>query len=117
MTSRQIHLQEDTKFRVMRLIQENPRLTQRELANELGISLGGLNYCLKALIAKGLVKMQNFNQSENKLKYVYILTPNGIKESSRLTYHFLDRKMKEYADLKAEIKVVKSDLQKVRRMF
>ena len=114
MTSRQIHLQEDTKFRVMRLIQDNPSLTQRELAEELGISLGGLNYCLRALIAKGLVKMQNFNQAENKLKYVYVLTPSGIKERSSLTYRFLERKMKEYEHLKAEINALKSEFEMVK---
>ncbi len=113
MTSRQMHLQEDTKFRVMRLIQEKPSLTQRELAEALGISLGGLNYCLRALIAKGLVKMHNFNQAENKMKYVYVLTPNGIKERSSLTYRFLERKLKEYEDLKAEIKVLKSETKMV----
>ena len=110
MAIRKNHSQEDTNFRVMRLIQENPNLTQRELAYKLGISLGGLNYCLKALIAKGLVKMQNFNQAENKLKYVYILTPIGIKEKSGLMYRFLERKMKEYQDLKIEIKTLKSEV-------
>ena len=114
MTSRQIRFQEDTKFRVMRLIQDNPSLTQRELAEALGISLGGLNYCLRALIAKGLVKMHNFNQAENKLKYVYVLTPSGIKERSSLTYRFLERKMKEYEDLKAEINALKSEVEMVK---
>jgi EPS-associated MarR family transcriptional regulator len=109
MTSRQVDLQEDIKFRVMRLIQENPSLTQRDLAKELGISLGGINYCLIALIAKGFVKMHNFNRAQNKLKYAYILTPSGIKERSSLTYCFLERKLKEYEDLKAEINALKSE--------
>jgi len=72
MTSRQIYLREDTNFRVLRLIQKNPNLTQRELAAELGVSLGGLNYCLKALIKKGWVKMNNFSKAGNKLRYAYI---------------------------------------------
>lgn len=94
---------EDTAFRVMRLLQANPDLTQRELAHELGVSVGGLNYCLKALIDKGWVKMQNFNQSKNKFGYVYILTPTGIAEKAALTSRFLKRKMSEYEALKAEI--------------
>ena len=108
MTSRQSKLQEDTYFRVMSILEENPKLTQRELASKLGLSLGGLNYCLRALIDKGFVKMQNFNQAENKLKFVYLLTPTGIKEKSALTYRFLERKMKEYEILKAEIEALNS---------
>jgi EPS-associated MarR family transcriptional regulator len=110
MTSRQSKLQEDTYFRVMGILQENPSLTQRELADKLGLSLGGLNYCLRALIDKGFVKMQNFNKAENKLKFVYLLTPRGIKEKSALTYRFLERKMQEYETLKAEIEVLKGEV-------
>jgi len=87
----------------MRLLQANPDLTQRELAQELGVSVGGLNYCLKALIDKGWVKMQNFSQSKNKFGYVYILTPTGMAEKANLTSRFLKRKMSEYEALKAEI--------------
>ena len=110
MTSRQSKLQEDTYFRVMGILQENPNLTQRELADKLGLSLGGLNYCLRALIDKGFVKMQNFNKAENKLKFVYLLTPRGIKEKSALTYRFLERKMQEYETLKAEIETLKGQV-------
>ena len=110
MTSRQSKLQEDTYFRVMGILQENPSLTQRELADKLGLSLGGLNYCLRALIDKGFVKMQNFNKAENKLKFVYLLTPRGIKEKSALTYRFLERKMQEYEVLKAEIETLKGQI-------
>ena len=74
MTSRQAQIQEDTYFRVMRILQENPDLTQRELAEKLGVSVGGLNYCLKALMDKGWVKMQNFQSSKNKFKYEYRYT-------------------------------------------
>ncbi len=109
MTSRQAKLQEDTYFRVMRLLQENPDITQRELAKRLGVSLGGLNYCLKALIEKGLVKIQNFQQSKNKFGYVYVLTPQGIAEKAGLTNRFLKRKMEEYDALKAEIESLKKD--------
>jgi len=87
----------------MRLLETNPRMTQRELARELGISLGGLNYCLKALVAKGWVKMENFSRSDRKLHYAYLLTPTGIAGKARLTNHFLRRKLAEYDALKAEI--------------
>lgn len=103
MTSRQAQIQEDTNFRVLRILQENPDLTQRELAEKLGVSVGGLNYCLKALMDKGWVKMQNFHQSKNKFKYVYLLTPQGVSERMALTGRFLQRKMAEYEALKSEI--------------
>jgi hypothetical protein len=101
--SRQSQLQEDTTFRVMRLLEENPDLTQRELAERLGVSVGGLNYCLKALIEEGWVKMQNFAQAKNKFGYVYLLTPAGVAEKAALTGKFLKRKMAEYEALRAEI--------------
>lgn len=107
--SRQSKIQEDTYFRVMRLLEANPDLTQRELAEQLGVSVGGLNYCLKALMEKGLVKMQNFSQSKNKFGYVYVLTPNGIAEKAALTGKFLKRKMEEYEALKLEIEALKNE--------
>lgn len=110
MASRQAKLQEDTYFRVMRILQHNPDLTQRELAEKLGISVGGLNYCLKALIEKGLVKMRNFANSKNKFGYVYVLTPSGMAEKATITHRFLQRKMNEYELLKAEIETLKSEL-------
>lgn len=110
MTSRQAKLQEDTNFRVMRILEENPDLTQRELAQKLGVSVGGLNYCLKALVEKGWVKMQNFANSKNKFGYVYLLTPSGVTEKAALTSRFLKRKMEEYEVLKAEIKSLKREV-------
>ncbi len=109
MPTRQANLQEDTYFRVMRILQENPDLTQRELAEKLGISVGGLNYCLKALIRKGLVKMKNFTNSKNKFGYVYVLTPNGVMERAAITHRFLQRKMQEYEALRAEIEALKTE--------
>jgi EPS-associated MarR family transcriptional regulator len=106
MTSRQAKLQEDTNFRVMRILQENPDLTQRELAEKLGISVGGLNYCLKALMGKGLVKMKNFANSKSKFGYVYVLTPSGMAERAAITHRFLKRKMEEYEALKIEIEAL-----------
>lgn len=96
----------------MRLLEENPDLTQRELAKKLGISVGGLNYCLKALIRKGLVKMKNFAHSKNKFGYVYMLTPSGMAEKATITQGFLQRKIAEYESLKAEIDALKQDLGK-----
>ncbi len=107
----QTQTQEDTYFRVLRALNENPDLTQRELAQKLGVSVGSLNYCLKALIEKGWVKMQNFSQSKNKFGYVYILTPRGIAEKAALTGNFLKRKLIEYDALKAEIESLHADLQ------
>lgn len=109
MTSRQAKLQEDTYFRVMRILQENPDLTQRELAGKLGISVGGLNYCLKALMEKGLVKMKNFANSKNKFGYVYVLTSSGMAEKVAITHRFVQRKMDEYEALKTEIEALKMD--------
>ena len=110
MTSRQAQIQEDTYFRVMRILQENPDLTQRELAEKLGVSIGGLNYCLKALMDKGWVKMQNFSQSPNKLRYAYLLTPTGVAQKSKLTAEFMKRKVAEYEALQLEIEILKSEI-------
>lgn len=94
----------------MRLIEAQPEISQRQLSRELGISLGGVNYCLNALVEKGLVKMERFRASENKLAYAYVLTPNGISERARLTRGFLARKMDEYERLRAEIESVREEL-------
>ncbi len=109
MTSRRSQLQEDTYFRILRILQDNPDLTQREIAQSLGLSTSGLNYCLKALIAKGWIKVQNFSQSKNKFGYIYVLTPQGLREKADLMTRFLGRKMQEYEALKAEIKALKSE--------
>jgi len=90
-------------FNVLRRIQKNPQSSQRELAEELGFSLGKLNYCLKALKAKGLIKIANFKKNPNKLNYIYVLTPKGISEKTKLTVNFMKRKMSEYDELKAEL--------------
>ena len=95
---------------VLRLLQDHPDITQRQMAQELGISLGGLNYCLKALVEKGWVKMDNFSRNSNKLKYAYLLTPRGMRAKSRLTAHFLKRKMAEYESLKVEIEQLTAEV-------
>ncbi|MCU4653750.1 MarR family EPS-associated transcriptional regulator [Roseibacterium sp. SDUM158016] len=105
-----MRLDDDARFRIMRLIEANPDISQRKLARELGISLGGVNYCLNALIEKGLVKMERFRVSENKLAYVYVLTPRGASEKAMLTRGFLARKMDEYELLRAEIESIRQEL-------
>ena len=90
-------------FNVLRKINSKPKSTQRELAEELGFSLGKLNYCLKSLKNKGFVKIKNFKKNPNKINYIYVLTPKGISEKSKLTINFMKRKMEEYDELKKEI--------------
>ena len=96
---------EQDQFEVLRKIQKIPESSQRELAEKLGFSLGKLNYCLKALQKKGLVKLQNFQKKTNKISYLqYVITPKGISERTKLTINFMKRKMKEYDELKRELK-------------
>ena len=90
-------------FEVLRKIKNKPETTQRELAEELGFSLGKLNYCLKALRSKGLIKIENFRKNPNKSNYIYVLTPKGISEKTKLTINFMKRKMNEYDELKKEL--------------
>jgi EPS-associated MarR family transcriptional regulator len=108
--SRQSKIQEDTYFRVMRLLQEHPDMSQRDLADKVGISLGALNYCLKALMEKGFVKLDNFQNSRHKFKYVYILTPAGMAQKMAMTGRFLKRKMDEYEALKAEVEALRREI-------
>jgi EPS-associated MarR family transcriptional regulator len=113
MTSRRSKIQEDTYFRVLRILHERPDVTQREIANLLGISTSGLNYCLNALIDKGWVKVCNFKESKNKFGYFYLLTPTGIAEKTALTGRFLKRKLQEYEEMRAEIESLKAEIPKV----
>ncbi|MEO2039364.1 MAG: MarR family EPS-associated transcriptional regulator, partial [Martelella sp.] len=110
MSSKRNKLQEDTHFRVLRLLQENPEMSQRELAEAVGVSVGGMHYVLSALIDKGLVKLGNFTAAEDKRRYAYILTPKGIARKAALTRAFLARKMEEYEALREEIEALKLDL-------
>lgn len=94
----------------MRLLEDNPDLTQRELAEFLGVSVGTVNYCLKALVDKGWVKMKNFAYSKNKFGYIYVLTPSGLAEKALITQRFLQRKMYEYESLKVEIETLRAQI-------
>ena len=100
----------ELQFRVLRLLESNPHLSQRELSKSLGVSLGGINYCLNALVAKGSIKIQNFKNNQNKWVYAYLLTPQGIAEKTSLTSVFLKRKMQEYHQLKVEIEALSQEM-------
>ena len=101
--------QKDIRLDILSRIQENPSYTQRELSKEMGVSLGKVNYCIRKLAEKGLIKIKNFKKNPKKFGYAYILTPKGIEEKTRLTFLFLGRKIKEYEMLKKEIKKLKED--------
>jgi EPS-associated MarR family transcriptional regulator len=100
----------DARFRVMRAIEANPTYSQRDIARSLGISLGAVNYCLNALIDVGFVKVKNFRKSDHRMRYAYILTPKGAAEKAALTGAFLQRMMREYEALKAEIEALRLEV-------
>jgi len=100
----------DTEYIILRILKDNPKITQREMAKELGLSLGKTNYIVRALVDKGWVKLSNFKRSDNKLGYIYLLTPEGVSEKTVLAQNFLKRKSEEYNKLKKEIEMIKSEL-------
>lgn len=102
--------QHETQLKVLREIEANPAITQRELARQLGVSLGKINYCLKALIDRGWVKVNNFRSSDRKSAYAYLLTPSGIEEKARITVRFLRHRMKEYERIKREIAELEAEV-------
>ena len=110
MASQRGKQQEETHFRVMRLLDEDPSISTRDIAKKIGISNGAAYYCVTALVQKGFVKLKNFTQSKNKANYIYELTPRGIRAKAALTVSFLERKRNEYEDLKLEIESLESEL-------
>jgi EPS-associated MarR family transcriptional regulator len=108
-------LTEEVRYRLLKLLEPNPQLSQREVARELGISVGKVNYCLKALIDRGWIKAGNFKNSKNKTAYMYLLTPRGIEEKTRVTTRFLQMKMREYEALKSEIEQLRSEAERQAR--
>ena len=96
-------LDENTHYGLLKTLEENPGLSQRDMAKRLGVSLGKINFCLNALVEKGSVKINNFRNSDNKLAYAYLLTPRGVEQKTRMTVEFLQIKMQEYEMLRAEI--------------
>jgi EPS-associated MarR family transcriptional regulator len=105
-------LTDEMRYKLMRLLEANPGMSQRELARELGISLGKTNYCLQALVRKGLVKATNFKNSHNKAAYMYLLTPRGVESKATLTMKYLQIKMREYETLRVEIEEVRREAQR-----
>jgi EPS-associated MarR family transcriptional regulator len=105
-------LSEEMRYRVMRLLEANPGISQRDAAHELGVSLGKLNYCVQALIRKGWLKASRFKNSRNKAAYMYLLTPRGIEEKTKLTVAFLQIKMREYEDLRVEIEQMRREVER-----
>jgi EPS-associated MarR family transcriptional regulator len=101
--------QDEIQLKVLRILHEQPELSQRNIAKELGVSLGGINYCFKALVGKGWIKLENFSASTHKLGYIYVLTPSGVKSKSILTVNFLKKKLLEYEQLSNEINVLKAE--------
>jgi EPS-associated MarR family transcriptional regulator len=105
-------LTDEMRYKLMRLLEANPGTSQRELARELGISLGKTNYCLQALVRKGLVKATNFKNSHNKAAYMYLLTPRGVESKATLTMKYLQIKIREYEALRVEIEEVRREAQR-----
>ena len=112
---RTVNLGSQDIIKLLREIKKTPAMTQRELSSRLGISLGKVNFLIKALIHKGLIKVDNFKKSNNKSAYLYILTPQGLEEKSRITYRFLKRKMDEYRQLTEEIRELKKEVEELGR--
>ena len=104
---------EDISYKVIKLIESDPEISQRELSRELGVSLGKVNYCLHALIDKGWIKAKNFKNSSNKLAYRYLLTPHGVQQKAVLTANFLKRKLAEYEQLQLEIESLRQDVEQL----
>ncbi len=102
---------EETRYKVMRLLERNPRSSQRDVARELGISLGKVNFCVRALMQKGWIKASNFKNSHNKAAYMYVLTPRGLEEKTRLAIRFLSLKISEYEKLRVEIEQIRREAQ------
>ena len=100
-------------YRLLKLLEANPHMSQRQLAQAMGVSLGKINYCLKALVEKGFVKLKNFQRNEDKRVYAYLLTPKGIEEKARITVAFLQRKLAEYETIQVEIEELRKEVKKV----
>ena len=105
----------EVTLQVMAHLEGNPRHSQREIAGKLGVSLGSVNYCIKELIRKGFIKVENFRKNSNKLGYAYLLTPSGVREKASLTVSFLKRKQREYAELEVEIAALREEVAKLER--
>ncbi len=108
-----MNLNDHTRYQLLRILEDSPELSQRELARKMGLSLGKTHYCLRAVMEKGWVKARNFRNSGNKVAYMYILTPQGMAAKARITKRFLDRKIEEYERLKIEIEELRAQVDRV----
>lgn len=108
-------LSDEVRYKLLKLLEANPKLSQRDVARELGISLGKVNYCVKSLVERGWLKATNFKNSKNKVAYMYYLTPRGIEEKAGVTARFLQRKMREYEELRAEIERIREEFTRLER--
>jgi EPS-associated MarR family transcriptional regulator len=106
-------MNDETHYRLLKLIEANPQMSQRELADAMGVSLGKVNYCLRAVIARGWIKARNFTKSQNKRAYAYYLTPKGAAEKARVTTRFLKHKIDEYQDLKIQIEQLRQEVKQM----
>jgi len=109
MATQRDKLREDVRYRILRLLQDNPEMSQRDLAKAVGVSTGGIHYMLRALLQKGLIKLENFTAAEDKRRYTYVLTRDGIAEKAALTKRFLSRKLEEFEALRSEIEALQAD--------
>lgn len=109
-------MKSEAELKILKLIESNPNITQREIAKDLSISLGKTHYVLKALVLKGMIKFSNFKDSKNKVSYTYFLTPKGLFEKSKLTKEFLESKIKEYNNLKKEIEILKKEKEELDKL-
>ena len=108
-------MQDEISYKLLKIIEEEPHMSQREIAARMGISLGKANYCLKSLMEKGFIKARNFYNNNHKVGYIYMLTPSGVEEKVSVTYRFLKRKMQEYEEIKAEIESLKAEAAGIQR--
>ena len=108
-------MKDEIAYKLLKLIENEPHLSQREIAQQMGVSLGKTNYCLKALIDKGFVKIRNFYNNDKKSAYIYFLTPQGIEEKAEVTFRFLQRKLQEYDAIKAEIENLEMEAKQIER--
>ncbi len=106
-------LPEEIRYQLLKELEQNPYISQRELARNMGVSLGKVNYCIKNVIEAGLVKVRNFTQSNNKLRYTYVLTPSGLKEKAKVTLNFLKYKQKQYDILRSEIESLQIEVDRI----
>ncbi len=107
-------MQDEIQYKIFKLLEDNPSLSQRELAELLGVSLGKLNYCLRSLIDKGWVKAGNFKKNKNKKAYLYLLTPGGLEEKAKVTLRFFERKLKEHEQLTQELEAIRREAIKLK---